>query len=153
MSNWDSLQDVLNISKKSPTGLLKLRVPHAFGQIQLLQSVFNFMKENPKVNVEWPLSDELPNFLKEQLDCSIYVGSKLDPNYIAIPLGEVPRIVVASPSIIEKMRLADLSDLSDLPWISLSTFYRFDISLKNIQNNELKKISINPRFLPTTYSH
>lgn len=146
LSNWDSLQDVLNISKKSPSGLLKLRVPHAFGQIQLLQAVFDFMKENPKVDIEWTLSDELPNFLKEQLDCSIYVGSKLDPNHIAIPLGEVPRIIVASPSIIDRVKLKNLSCLSDLPWISLSTFYKFDVSLKNIQTHQSQEISIAPRF-------
>lgn len=146
LANWNSLQDVLNVSKQSPTGLLKIRVPHAFGQIQLLQTLFDFMTENPKVNIEWSLSDELPNFLKEQLDCSIYVGNKLDPNHIAVPLGEVPRIVVASPSIMENKKLKNISSLSELPWVSLNTFYKFNVVLNHIRTRQSEKVPIEPRF-------
>ncbi|USR65327.1 LysR family transcriptional regulator [Providencia stuartii] len=146
LANWENLQDSLNVSKHSPTGLLKIRVPHAFGQIQLLESIFDFMNENTLVTVDWSLSDELPNFLKEKLDCSIYVGDKLDPNHIAIPLGEVPRIVVSSPSIAGLDSLETVSNLSSLPWVSLSTFYKFDVTLKHMKTHQKEKINITPRF-------
>ena len=45
-----------------------------------------------------------PDFMAEGIDCAIHVGEVTDPAVVAIKLSEVPRIVVAAPSVLAGAR-------------------------------------------------
>jgi DNA-binding transcriptional LysR family regulator len=73
------------------------------------------------MTVDWVLHDRTPDFIGEGIDCAIRVGDMPDPSMVAIRLGDVPRIVVATPGLLEGRALpAHPDDLAALPWIAVS---------------------------------
>lgn len=67
---------------------------------------------------------------------------------MTVRLSEIPRIVVASPSLVRpaaRRKLALPRDLGALPWLALSTFYRTAITLQHARSGELATLPIRPR--------
>ncbi|MGK9171667.1 LysR family transcriptional regulator [Yokenella regensburgei] len=143
---WVSLEDALSQAGDEPVGMLRVRAPHAFGQEQLLSPLTRFLQRYPQLNVEWMLNDKNVNFLSDNIDCAIRVGAEVDPATVSVLLAEVPRCLVASPELLARYQpLTQPSQLSELPWIALSTFYQHDISLNHSQHAEPERIVLAPR--------
>lgn len=129
-----------------PEGVLRVIVPHAFGQHKLVGPLAQYLQRYPGVSVEWLLHDGAPNFIAHGIDCAIQVGEISDPTVVAIRLSEVPRIVVAAPSVLgARPRPAHPSDLRDLPWLALRTYYSNDIVLSDPSNGERCQLALQPR--------
>lgn len=143
LEQWLCLEDQLKTIRHEPIGLLRVRAPHAFGQAQLLSSIFGFLQQYPQVNIEWLLSDEMPNFLADQVDCALHVGNQLDPNSVAVALAQVPRIVVASPKLLANTD--NFAALEQLPWLAINAFYTYNIRLTHTQTGKVQSFAIKPR--------
>jgi DNA-binding transcriptional LysR family regulator len=129
-----------------PEGVLRVIVPHAFGQHKLVGPLADYLRRYPDVSVEWLLHDGAPNFVAHGIDCAIQVGEITDPTVVAIRLSEVPRIVVAAPSVLgARAQPAHPSDLEDLPWLALRTYYSNDISLTESISGERCQLALQPR--------
>lgn len=129
-----------------PTGLLRVVVPHAFGQQRLVAPLAKYLTAYPRVSVEWLLHDETPNFIADGIDCAIHVGPVTDPTVVATRLAEVPRIVVGAPSLVGRAaRAKHPSALAELPWLALRTYYRSEISLSHAVTHERVTLALRPR--------
>jgi DNA-binding transcriptional LysR family regulator len=58
----------------------------------------DFMQANPEVTVNLDLSDRLVDLLNENIDCAIRIGELTDSSLVSVRLGEMRRMVVASPA-------------------------------------------------------
>ena len=146
LAGWAAFDAELRGMTEEPEGAMRIVVPHAFGQQQLVAPLAAYMRRFPKVNVEWLLHDKAPDFIADGVDCAIHVGQVDDPAVVAIKLAEVPRIIVAAPSVlagIEPPRHA--SDLARLPWLALHLFYRRDVSFTHTATGETCRLSLRPR--------
>ena len=84
--------------------------------------------------------------MAEAVDCAIQVGEVNEPGLVALKLTEVPRIVVAAPSVLEgRAPPAHASELADLPWLALRTYYRSEILLAHTGSGETQRIALRPR--------
>ncbi|QVQ25220.1 LysR family transcriptional regulator [Achromobacter deleyi] len=102
--------------------------------------------DEPVMRVEWLLHDRMPDLIAENVDCAIRVGAVTDPSVIAVKLGEVPRIVVASPALLQGAPVPqDPPALAHLPWLALRTFYRTEVSLTHCGTGETGRFGIQPR--------
>jgi len=128
-AEWEDFEQSLRAEPTRPEGLLRVQVPHAFGQEHLVAPLVQALKEAPGLRVDWLLNDEPPSFIEQGLDCAIRVGGRVEGAVVAIPLAQVPRVLVAAPSIVADRRLDNPDDLAGLPWIALSTFYRQELPL------------------------
>lgn len=129
-----------------PGGTLRVVVPHAFGQERLVVPLAAYLARYPRVSVEWLLDDAMPNFIADGIDCAIHVGVVTDPSLVAIRLSEVPRIVVAARSVIGRAAPpAHPSALAALPWLSLRTYYRTQVTLMQTSTEERVELSLRPR--------
>lgn len=146
IGNWAALEDELKNAEDDPVGILRVRAPHAFGQDQLIAPLTSFLNHHPKLAIEWTLNDKSPDFIGENIDCAIHVGPDIDPTCIAVPLAEVPRIVVATPELLNHHPdMTHPSQLASLPWVALSTFYRREVTLTHGQTHEPVSFTISPR--------
>ncbi len=92
------------------------------------------------------LNDKSPDFIGENIDCALHVGPDIDPSVIAVQLAEVPRIVVASPALLERHApVKEIDALAALPWVALSTFYRREVTLHHVQSGERQAFTVMPR--------
>ena len=146
VGNWYALEDELTNTHDEPVGTLRVRVPHAFGQDQMIEPLVGWLQKSPALNVEWMLNDRTPDFVAENIDCAIQVGALNDPGLVAIQIAEVPRRIVATPELLARATpLQTLEQLAALPWLSLSTFYRTEITLKHQPDGQNRTITISPR--------
>lgn len=145
LANWAAFEADLRGAREEPEGLLRVMVPHAFGQEKFVEPLARFLRDNPRVTVEWLLKDEVRDFIAEGVDCAIQVGEPSDPSVVAIKLSEVPRIVVAAPSVCAGGAASRTPDeLAALPWLALRTYYRNEIALTHRYSGETRRIPLRP---------
>lgn len=146
IERWSALEDELRGSSDEPEGVLRVRAPHAFGQDQLITPLTDYLQRYSKISVDWMLNDRTPDFIAEHIDCAIQVGEITDPSMVAVLLAEVPRIVIASPSLLARFPpVSKIEDLIALPWIALSTYYRNEVTLHHKSSNEHFSFDISPK--------
>ena len=80
------------------SGQLRVSAPSGFGRRHVAPLVGEFMRANPEVTVNLDLSDRLVDLLNENIDCAIRIGELTDSSLISVRLGEMRRMVVASPA-------------------------------------------------------
>ncbi|WP_374340856.1 LysR substrate-binding domain-containing protein [Azonexus sp.] len=80
------------------SGYLKISAPAGFGRKHVAPLVGDFMRANPEVRVNLNLSDRLVDLVNENIDCAIRIGELTDSSLVSVRLGEMRRMVVASPA-------------------------------------------------------
>ena len=85
-----------------PGGHLKVSAPAGFGRRHVAPLLTLFIEGNPDVTVRLDLSDRLVDLVDENVDCAIRIGDLADSSLISIRLGEMQRVLVASPGYIAK---------------------------------------------------
>ena len=80
------------------SGYLKVSAPAGFGRQHVAPLVGDFMQVNPEVRVNLNLSDRLVDLINENIDCAVRIGEMTDSSLISVRLGEMRRMVVASPA-------------------------------------------------------
>jgi len=146
LGRWEAFDEDLRGPADAVEGHLRVQAPHAFGQSLLMAPVVEFLKRYPRVTLEWLLDDRTPNFVAEDIDCAIHVGEIGDPALVAIRLWDVPRIVVAAPSLLHGRPLPrHPAELEDLPWLALHTYYRHEVTLRPLDGGAPFRLPIRPR--------
>lgn len=91
--------DVMAAGERSaPRGLLTLSVPLAAGETFMREIVEAFIERYPTVSVRLMLSDLPVNLIDEGVDVALRVAHLPDSSLVATQVGEVRRIVAASPA-------------------------------------------------------
>lgn len=146
LASWASFEADVRGAQEEPEGLLRVAVPHAFGQQRLVEPLVRYLNDYPRVSVEWLLQDDVRDFISKGIDCAIQVGEPNDPAVVAIRLSKVPRIVVGSPMLLKGGRIPQHPDeLAALPWLALRTYYRTELTLTHEETHETRRIAIAPR--------
>lgn len=148
LERWQTIETEIKGTKVEPRGTMRIQVPHALGQEQLIPIIHQYIQLYPKVRIEWILKDKMPDFLSENIDCAIHVGFIEDPSLVAIKIFEIPRIIVAAPKFAKNLKkISHPEDLIDLPWLSLKTYYFEEIDFKHTKNpKEECSLKIAPHF-------
>ncbi|MEN8108909.1 MAG: LysR substrate-binding domain-containing protein [Pseudomonadota bacterium] len=85
-----------------PVGTLKVTAPSSLGNPLVTPLVSEFMQRYTTLNVELLLDDQVVDMVKEGIDVSIRVGWLDDSNFVARKLGDMPRLLCASPGYIKQ---------------------------------------------------
>lgn len=146
VTNWEAFEADLRGTGDDPEGTLRVLAPHAFGQEMLIGPLADFLERYTGMKVHWFLQDREPDFIAEGIDCAIHVGELRDGANVAISLTDVPRIVAASPALLAGRAAPEHpSELASLPWLSLTTFYRNEITLTHQTTHETVRVTFDPR--------
>lgn len=92
------LEASLTELQNSPTGLLRVNAPVAFGQLYMLPLVFRFRRLYPGLAIELTLNDRYVDLVQEGFDVAIRFGDLADSQVVARTIGRVTRVCVASPA-------------------------------------------------------
>lgn len=146
LANWQAFEAELRGAGDQPTGLLRVQVPHAFGQQVLVPPLADYLQRYPGVTVDWLLRDNRPDFIAEGIDCAIRPGEVTDPGVVVLPLSTVSRIVVAAPALLHgRPRPGHPRDVADLPWMAFRTFYTSEVELHPVGGGASQQLAIQPR--------
>lgn len=82
---------------RAPRGLLRVTAPVVFGQRHVTPLVTGFLLAHPGMRMELRLSDRNLDLVEEGLDAAIRIGALPESGLVVRRVGEVRRMLVASP--------------------------------------------------------
>ncbi|MEP4380153.1 MAG: LysR family transcriptional regulator [Alphaproteobacteria bacterium] len=86
----------------TPSGHLTLTASSTFGRMVLAPIVTAFLAEHPKVTASVRLHDRVVDLLDENIDVAVRIAELPDSSMVARRVGEVRRLLVASPDYLKK---------------------------------------------------
>jgi DNA-binding transcriptional LysR family regulator len=85
----------------TPRGDLNVSAPVALGRLYLQPILVDFLAEYPEVDVRLGLQDRAVQILEEHVDVALRVGSLPDSSLIAARIGDICRVMCASPAYLK----------------------------------------------------
>lgn len=79
-------------------GLLTITAPVQFGRLHVAPVVFEFLDAYPEVRPSLQLLDRAMNLVEEGIDLAVRIGRLPDSSLVTTSLGEVRRVLCASPA-------------------------------------------------------
>ena len=85
-----------------PSGHLRLTAPLTFGRMHLMPVLAAFLRAQPKVTATLVTLDRVANLIEEGFDLAVRIAHLPDSTIVARRIGEVRRILVASPGYLAR---------------------------------------------------
>ena len=85
----------------TPRGDLNVSAPVTLGRYYLQPVLTEFLAAFPEVDVQLGLQDRSVNLLEEHVDVALRLGTLADSSLIAVRIGEIVRVVCASPAYLK----------------------------------------------------
>ncbi|TFW19958.1 LysR family transcriptional regulator [Massilia arenosa] len=86
----------------TPRGLLRVAAPLMFGRRHVTPIVLTFLQRYPEVQVDLRLADRNVDLIEEGIDAAFRIGPLSNTAFVARQLGQVRRVVVASPAYLDR---------------------------------------------------
>jgi DNA-binding transcriptional LysR family regulator len=82
----------------APRGPMTVAAPVMFGRLHVLPIVERLLRAYPELSVKMTMSDRSVHLVDEEIDVAVRIGELADSAMQAVKVGEVRRVVVASPA-------------------------------------------------------
>lgn len=129
-----------------PSGHLTITSPVTMGRMVLPPIVTDFLHDHPNVTTKVLLFDRVTNLIEEGIDVGLRIGQLPDSSIIARQVGEVRRILVASPAYLSKHGTpktpADLKHHSMIAFTGLVPNREWTV----IEGKVVRRLTLKPRF-------
>ena len=102
ISAYDELEAVNLGERIQPQGWINVTAPTMFGRLHLLPIVQSFLAQYPQVDIRLLLLDRVVSLVDEGLDLGVRIGQLPDSSLRAIRVGQVRRVVCATPEYIAR---------------------------------------------------
>jgi DNA-binding transcriptional LysR family regulator len=92
----------LTFGQAEPQGRLTVTASVLFGRRYIAPIVSEFIRRHQNVNVEMLFVDRVVNMVEEGIDVAVRIGHLKDSSLVAIQVGQVRRVVCASPQYLRR---------------------------------------------------
>ena len=133
-----------------------MTAPVVFGRLHLLPVVLDFLRAYPQINVRLQLADRVVHLLDDHIDLALRIGELPDSRMVASRVGEVRRVVCASPDYLKSHgRPGTPQDLSAHSCISFqqlteSDDWIFNAGGKTRSPSRTATVTVHPRLTVNT---
>lgn len=133
-----------------PRGHLTITAPVLFGQLYVMPQVVKFLQRYPDVDVAAMFLDRVVNMLEEGVDVGIRIGALPDSTMRAIRVGQVRRVLCASPDYLAQYGIPNTpADLLNHQIVAASSISP-TIEWKFGDDDNSKIVRIKPRMTVTS---
>ena len=135
--------------RSAPRGMLTITAPVAAGE-EILRSVLDaFMDKFPAVSVRLHMLDRPANLIDEGIDVALRIAHLADSTLVALRVGEVRRVVAASPRYLARhKRITQPADLAEHQIIAMTHFGIDSWSFPPIAGSTIPRtVQFSPRFV------
>jgi DNA-binding transcriptional LysR family regulator len=95
-------EDILVARRTDPVGRLSVTASVAFGRRYLAPILHDFLRRHPKVSADVLFVDRVVNLIEEGMDVAVRIANLRDSSLVAIPVGQVRRVVCASEQYLRR---------------------------------------------------
>jgi DNA-binding transcriptional LysR family regulator len=131
LDDVDSAERRVRGENAAPRGELNIAAPVLLGRLQVLPIVRRLLAAHAALSIRLLLSDRYAHLIDEGVDTAVRIGHLADSSLIAVKLGMVSRVVVASPAYLRKRGIpstpSDLArhDLIGFEYVDGTNEWRF----------------------------
>lgn len=146
LADVEEAEDAVEGERTHPEGRLVISAPVGFGRLHVSPVVTAYLKRYPDVGVDLRLTDRVVNLVEDGVDAAVRIGHLPDSTLVARHVGEMRRIVVASPGYLmargEPKRPADIAahDMIQFGAMTAAPDWRF------AENGREIRVASSPRF-------
>jgi DNA-binding transcriptional LysR family regulator len=145
--------DILAAGERSaPRGTLTITAPVITGENLLRPILEAFMDQYPTVSVRLYLIDRTVNLIDEGIDVALRIAHLADSNFVSIRLGEVRRVIAASPRYLAQHPvIREPADLAKHRIISMTHFGTDSWSFPSLEGSSVPRtVQFTPRLVVNT---
>ncbi|AZE90097.1 LysR substrate-binding domain-containing protein [Pseudomonas orientalis] len=102
LAELSEAEDAAAGSYSIPCGQLNVTAPVLFGELFVAPALGAYLDRFPQVNINALLVDRVVNMSDEGVDVAVRIGNLHEPGQQAIEVGEVRRVVCASPAYLAR---------------------------------------------------
>ncbi|HUP95149.1 MAG TPA: LysR family transcriptional regulator [Burkholderiales bacterium] len=95
-------ETTLTSRQADPTGRLSVTASVMFGRHYIAPIASDFIRRHPAVTADLLFVDRVVNVIEEGIDVAVRIGPLRDSSLIAVPVGEVRRVICASPHYLRR---------------------------------------------------
>ena len=95
-------EDALKGVYTKPSGTLTITAPVLFGEKHVMPIITEYLKLHPQVSIQAQFYDRVSNLLEEEIDIAVRIGPLRDSSLYATTVGEVKKVLCASPDYLSK---------------------------------------------------
>lgn len=118
LADVEEAEQVVTAATVAPRGHLRATAPVLFGSWHVAPAVAAFVESFPDVRVDLLLLDRVVDLVEEGIDVGVRIGRLPDSSMIAVPVGTMRRVVVASPGTLARVGTPkNPGELSSLPTV------------------------------------
>lgn len=107
LADVEEAEQAIVSADTEPRGEIRATAPILFGQRHVAPAVAAFLERHPRVRIDLLLLDRIVDLVDEGRHVGVRIGRLPDSSMVAVPVGEVRRVVVASPALLERERAPD----------------------------------------------
>lgn len=118
LQQLDDLDSTISDQTAEPRGLIRISGPRNFGETTLAPVVFEFVKRNPLVSVDFRLEDRFVDLVEESIDVAVRISTMSDSSLIARKISDIRHVIYAAPELVARLGLPkEVDDLRGMPCI------------------------------------
>ena len=118
LADIEDAESAVGEDESEPRGDLRITAPLQFGQLHVVPALADFLASYEKVQLDLLLVDRVVDLVDEGIDLALRIGPLADSSMIAIRVGELRRVVCASPALLDQTGVPEHPHaLSELPCI------------------------------------
>lgn len=123
LEELDAARDTIAQVRSNPHGLIRVGCPVSVSLHLIRPRLSGFLARYPDVRLEMVVTNRAIDLYAEGIDLALRVRSDMDEpgGVIVKPLARVARILVASPSFLERFPIAGPDDLSSVATLDISS--------------------------------
>lgn len=121
LADIDEAEALVGDVRGEPQGPLRITAPVLFGQRHVAPAVARFLQQHSAVQIECILLDRVVDLVDEGIDAAVRIARLADSTMIAIPVGDMRRVVCASPELLARTGMPERPEaLAELPCVQFS---------------------------------
>src|SRR5579863_374140 len=101
LADVEEAEIAVESERARPSGRLVISAPVGFGRLHVSPVLTAYLKRYREVSAELRLEDRMINLVEEGIDLAVRIGHLADSSLVARHVGEMRRIVVASPAYLK----------------------------------------------------
>ena len=102
IAEMDEADEAVQGINAAPRGHLMVTAPMLFGRMYVTPGIVDFLQRYPGMEVSTLFVDRVTNLLEEGIDVGVRIGELPDSTLRAVRVGEVRRVLVASPEYLAR---------------------------------------------------
>ena len=137
LEDISNAENLIQTLENQPQGTVKINCPVTYGNKVLAPIVAKFLANNPTINVELVLNNDLVDPYSSDIDLIVRIGDLSDSSLVARYLGDYEMCYCAAPAYLNQhAEIRVLEDLARHPSLGFSYSSRRDVNSRDTQNSD-----------------